>query len=621
MCLASCDDYDDTELWNKVNGLEERIAALEEWQKTTDNNLNALQTLVNTMDYITSVAPIMQANDTIGYTINFYQSNPLSIYNGTTSQIGITQDEEGNWLWTLDGEVLTTPDGTPIPANGQDAAAPQLSTGKALQDSGVKTDAQGNAITTDIAYLSVDGGETWYRVTGEKGDKGEQGDKGNTGSRGPAGADGDSFFKNVTVDKGSAVFTLANGTTFSIPLYTGIKLDFEQSSLSVMFGKTETVSFTAEGSDSFTPDNLFLIAPNGWEASIAAQTRALPSTAFTLTVTAPGNKQVTAGTAAASGEILVLLDNGQGNTTIGRIKVTAANSAINGTELTAVNLQAGELATAIGSRTDLTSITVTSGTLNSTDWTAILQSKAALLYLDLGGATYTGEANLVYSNGTTGLPLEKVKLPQGITGLGVSAFKGCSDLTSINLPEGVTSIGNLAFRDCSDLASITLPNGVTSIGGGTFWGCSDLTSINLPEGLKSIGVSAFYNCSSLASITLPEGLTSIGVQAFYNCSALTSINLPEGLKSIEVNAFYNCSALTSINLPEGLTSIDVNAFRDCSDLTTVTCQAVTPPTLGVNAFYGCDDLTAIYVPAESVETYKSNWSQYADKIKEISEGI
>ena len=125
MCLASCNDYDDTGLWNKVNGLEERIAALEEWQKTTDNNLNALQTLVNTMDYITSVAPIMQANDTIGYTINFYQSTPISIYNGTTSQIGITQDEAGNWLWTLDGEILTTPDGTPIPANGQDAAAPQ----------------------------------------------------------------------------------------------------------------------------------------------------------------------------------------------------------------------------------------------------------------------------------------------------------------------------------------------------------------------------------------------------------------------------------------------------------------------------------------------------------------
>ena len=593
MCLASCDDYDDTGLWNKVNGLEERIAALEEWQKTTDNNLNALQTLVNTMDYITSVAPIMQANDTIGYTINFYQSNPLSIYNGTTSQIGITQDEEGNWLWTLDGEVLTTPDGTPIPANGQDAAAPQLSTGKALQDSGIKTDAQGNAITADIAYLSVDGGETWYRVTGEKGDKGEQGDKGNTGSRGPAGADGDSFFKNVTVNDDSAVFTLANSTTFSIPLYTGIKLNFTQSSISLVYGTTETISFTAEGSDSFTTDNLFLIAPNGWDASIAPATRALPSTAFTLTVIAPADAE----SGAASGEILVLLDNGQGNTTIGRIKV-ATKTTLNGTELTAAGLQAGELATAIGSRTDLTSITVTSGTLNSTDWTAIKKNISALTTLDLGGATMeTDEANLVYSNGTI-VPLKEVKLPQGITILGVQAFHGCRSLTTVTLPEGLKSIGVSAFYNCSDLTTVTLPEGLTSIGQSAFNACSDLASINLPEGLKSIGVQAFHGCSSLTTVTLPEGLTSIGVSAFYGCSSLTSITMPNGLTSIETVAFYGCSSLA-----------------------TVTCLAATPPTLGVNAFYGCDALTDIYVPATSVETYKSYWSQYAAKIKEISEGI
>ena len=616
MCLASCDDYDDTGLWNKVNGLEERIAALEEWQKTTDNNLNALQTLVNTMDYITSVAPIMQANDTIGYTINFYQSNPLSIYNGTTSQIGITQDEAGNWLWTLDGEVLTTPDGTPIPANGQDAAAPQLSTGKALQDSGVKTDAQGNAITADIAYLSVDEGETWYRVTGEKGEQGDKGDKGNTGSTGatgPAGADGDSFFKNVTVNDDNAVFTLANGTTFSIPLYTGIKLNFgTQSSLSVMYGKTATVSFTAEGSDSFTTDNLFLIAPDGWTASIAAATRALPSTAFTLTVTAPADAE----SGAASGEILVLLDNGQGNTTIGRIKV-ATKTTLNGTELTAVNLQAGELAKAIGSHADLTSITVTSGTLNSADWTAIQQNKAALLYLNLGGATYR-EANLVYSNGTT-VPLKEVKLPQGITTLGVSAFHNCSSLTSINLPEGLKSIGVSAFYNCSDLTSITLPEGLQSIGVSAFWTCSSLTSINLPEGLQSIGVSAFWSCSDLTTVTLPEGLTSIGQSAFNACSDLASINLPEGLKSIGVQAFYDCSSLTTVTLPEGLTSIGVQAFYDCSDLTTVTCLAAVPPTLGANAFTGCNALIDIYVPAGSVETYKAAtyWSGYASIIQAI----
>ena len=270
--FTSCDDYDDTELWNKVNGLEERIAALEEWQKTTDNNLNALQTLINTMDYITSVAPIMQANDTIGYTINFHQSNPISIYNGTTSQIGITQDEEGNWLWTLDGEILTTPDGTPIPANGQDAAAPQLSTGKALQDEGIKTDAAGDAIIADIAYLSVDGGETWYRVTGEKGEQGDKGNTGSTGPTGPAGANGDSFFQDVEVVGNNVIFTLADGTTFTIAKYNGA-LTFMQNGTALDL--TATIDL-ADGTLTYAPSDAEvsarIIDGEGWSASAAKGT-------------------------------------------------------------------------------------------------------------------------------------------------------------------------------------------------------------------------------------------------------------------------------------------------------------------------------------------------------------
>ena len=591
MCLASCNDYDDTGLWNKVNGLEERIAALEEWQKTTDNNLNALQTLVNTMDYITSVAPIMQANDTIGYTINFYQSTPISIYNGTTSQIGITQDEAGNWLWTLDGEILTTPDGTPIPANGQDAAAPQLSTGKALQDSGIKTDAQGNAITADIAYLSVDGGETWYRVTGEKGDKGEQGDKGNTGSRGPAGADGDSFFKDVTVNDDDAVFTLANGTTFSIPLYTGIKLNFTQSSISLVYGDTETVPFTAEGSGSFTTDNLFTVAPYGWKAEVALPTRAVPSTDFILNVTAPDTD--------SEGEILVMLDNGQGNTTIGRLKVTAVKYVIDETTLTAGGLQVGgDLATIIGSRTDLTSVTVKGGTLDATDWEAIKKSKSSLVTIDLEGANYTGDDkdNWVYKGDySNNQKLTTIKLPQGITDLGEYAFHGCSALTTVTLPEGLKSIGKSAFGQCSALKSI-----------------------DLPETLTSIGDEAFQY-SSLNTVTLPDKVTSIGDAAFLGCIGLESITLPEGLTSIGGMAFWNCIVLKSITLPETLTSIGNEAFEYCEALTTVICLATTPPALGLNAFYGCNALAAIYVPAESVDTYEAAtyWSGYASIIQAI----
>ena len=219
------------------------------------------------MDYITSVAPIMQANDTIGYTINFHQSNPISIYNGTTSQIGITQDEEGNWLWTLDGEILTTPDGTPIPANGQDAAAPQLSTGKALQDEGIKTDAEGDAIIADIAYLSVDEGETWYRVTGEKGEQGDKGNTGSTGATGPAGANGDSFFEDVEIVGNNVIFTLADGTTFTVAKYNGA-LTFMQNGKALDL--TTTIDL-ADGALTYAPSDAEvsarIIDGEGWSAS------------------------------------------------------------------------------------------------------------------------------------------------------------------------------------------------------------------------------------------------------------------------------------------------------------------------------------------------------------------
>ena len=93
---------------------------------------------------------------------------------------------------------------------------------------------------------------------------------------------------------------------------------------------------------------------------------------------------------------------------------------------------------------------------------------------------------------------------------GYSAFKGCSDLTSIELPEGITSIGTSAFDGCSGLISITLPEGLTSIGYSAFKGCSDLTSIELPAGITSIKNETFYGCSALTDIILPERLASIG---------------------------------------------------------------------------------------------------------------
>ena len=585
LTLAAC-KYDDSELWEQVNQNTEelaaqaaRIAALEAWQAETNTNIEALQTLLSTTDYITAVTPVVKDGVEVGFTISFLNTPAITIYHGTkgdkgdkgdTPQIGATQADDGNWYWTLNGELLTDTDGNPIQANGtqgeqgepgsdgDDAPLPQLATGKKLNAQGITTDSQNKDIEPDAIYLSVDGGKTWTRVSGEDGEKG---DTGNTGATGPQ---GDSFFESVdTTNADYVIFKLANnGGTFQVPRYTGISLTFNPTSLSLLYDETKTIECTAEGSAEFTTDNLFVVAPAGWKADIAL-TRAA-STKFTLTVTAPAD--ITSG--AATGEILVMLDNKKGSTTIGRIPVFC------GTELTIGNLQPGQLDALIGSRTDLTSITVTSGTINKEDWEAVRKNIGSLTYIDLEGATYTGDdaANFVYNEyWVVDLPLQTIKLPQGATGIGTYAFYKCSSLKSITLPEGVTSIGDWAFENCSAL-----------------------TSIDLPDGLTSIAYSAFYTCWSLSSVTLPDGMESIGAWAFYECSAMQSITLPDALQRIGSLAFQNCFSLH-----------------------TVTCLATTPPSLGTNVFSDCPDNLQIRVPSGSVDAYKAAWSDYKDKIVTI----
>lgn len=494
LTFAAC-KYDDSELWEQVNQNTEelaaqaaRIAALEAWQAETNTNIQALQTLLSTTDYITAVTPVVKDGVEVGFTISFLNTPAITIYHGTkgdkgdkgdTPQIGATQADDGNWYWTLNGELLTDTDGNPIRANGtqgeqgdqgpagDDAPLPQLATGKKLNEQQITTDSQNKDIEPDAIYLSVDGGKTWTRVSGEDGEKGDTGD---------TGPKGDSFFESVdTTNADYVIFKLANnGSTFQVPRYTGISLTFNPTSLSLLYDEKATIQCTAGGSADFTPDNLFVVAPAGWKADIAL-TRAA-NTGFTLTVTAPDTD--------SEGEILVMLDNKKGSTTIGRIPVKATQSIVDGTSLKAGGLSAGDLADLIGSRTDLTSITVTSGTINEADWNAIKQNEWALRTLDLEGATYnTSDLKYVKMLYIDPVPLTTAKLPQGVTVLGIDAFVKCNNLTSIELPASLTKIGLTAFYSCSKLASITCraavpPEMSTSV----LLGVTSLFEIQVPAG-------------------------------------------------------------------------------------------------------------------------------------------
>ena len=139
------------------------------------------------------------------------------------------------------------------------------------------------------------------------------------------------------------------------------------------------------------------------------------------------------------------------------------------------------------------------------------------------------------------------------------------------------------------------------------------------DGITKIRSYAFSYCTRLSSVTIPNSVTSIGGSAFRNCSSLTSITIPNNVTSISYSAFSQCTSLTSVTIPNSVTSIGAEAFRSNGNLESVTVKATTPPTLDFCVFCNGSSNLVIYVPAESVDAYKSasGWSTYADRIQAI----
>ena len=193
--------------------------------------------------------------------------------------------------------------------------------------------------------------------------------------------------------------------------------------------------------------------------------------------------------------------------------------------------------------------------------------------------------------------------------------KNKANAKEVVLYDGVTEIGNAAFSACTNLTGITISDTVTTIGYNAFASCTNLTGITIPDSVTSINTSVFNNCANLKNVKISDGVKTIRQGTFSSCPSLVNVVLPNRLETIENEGFRGCSSLVSITLPDTVKSIGWYAFNGCTSLSDITVKATTPPSLyDGTALPGT--ISVIYVPASSVNTYKSAnvWSNYADKI-------
>lgn len=178
----------------------------------------------------------------------------------------------------------------------------------------------------------------------------------------------------------------------------------------------------------------------------------------------------------------------------------------------------------------------------------------------------------VKSLGYIELPgMTSIRLPESLTSISSSSFRGCDSLERIDLPAGVTEIPDYAFAYCDSLREFTVGETVTGVGENAFYQCYSLNRVRFLNENTTIGKSCFADCTSLFDVELPAKLRALPDSVFSNNHLLVTIDLPDTLETIGSSVFYKCSALRRIVLPASLTSIGgvSNVFYYCASLETV----------------------------------------------------
>ncbi len=281
-------------------------------------------------------------------------------------------------------------------------------------------------------------------------------------------------------------------------------------------------------------------------------------------------------------------------------------------------------------------------------------------YTEIGSAAFYNTA------------LTEVVIPDGVGTIGNYAFYDSDDITSVVIGSGVTSVGDLAFAVIANLESVAFAEGSAdlTIGNGAFLAesrtdsstgdltvSSRLTSLKLSNNVVEIGQSAFtyagvngtfstdgddveYYFFELVFDAAQSRLKKLGTSAF-GVSAVTKVTLPASLEEIGLIAFSGCDYLSEVTIGSAehpaanLVRIVGGAFAENPRMRSFTlyksvASSAEVPQLadgsgilfdsthndvyrnGISVF--AQTSAQIYVPADSVDAYKSAWNTTLNKL-------
>lgn len=245
LAVSSC--YDDSELWESVNELDERVKVLERLCSEMNTNIQSLQGLVSSVGngaYITNVETLTENRVEVGFKITLSNGKTMVIYhgkdgidgqdgkdgvdgsNGETGYvpaIGVKKDGDGLYYWTMDGEWLLDDEGQKIPVSGgQGTDGQDGSDGKPGKD-GVTPELK---IEGEKWYVSYDEGKTWNEL-------------------GPAVSGSASVFDDVTYEDGVLTFVFADGEVVTFAVKEAFRIEIGEYEAGV--GSTVEIPYTIVG--------------------------------------------------------------------------------------------------------------------------------------------------------------------------------------------------------------------------------------------------------------------------------------------------------------------------------------------------------------------------------------